>query len=116
MTGQVIKFSIGRVERQHRIRRAMGVTAEAEAIDEARMSVRHAIKSLQRQVSGGLRSTLIVYPPSRRDALGSDGDRLHRGRRDRLLTAMRVVPSEAHLLLTSCVLRVQRTPWVTLAQ
>ena len=49
MSGEVVKFPIGVVVRQHRIRPAIGATTEEQAIDEAMMSVRHAIKSLKRQ-------------------------------------------------------------------
>src|SRR3981081_2232355 len=45
----VVKFPIDRVVREHRIGMLLGVTIEAEAIDQALRSVRHAIKSLRRQ-------------------------------------------------------------------
>jgi len=48
-TDTVVKFPIGRVVREHRIGMLLGVTIEAEAIDQALRSVRHAIKSLRRQ-------------------------------------------------------------------
>ena len=45
----VVKFPIDRVVREHRIGMLLGVTIEAEAIDQALRSVRHAIKTLRRQ-------------------------------------------------------------------
>ena len=48
-TDTVIKFPIGRVVREHRIGAINEATPEAEAIEQAMRSVRHAIKTLQRQ-------------------------------------------------------------------
>ena len=49
MTDTVIKFPIGRVVREHRIGQIYEATPEAEAIEQALRSVRHAIQTLRRQ-------------------------------------------------------------------
>jgi hypothetical protein len=49
MTGAVIKFPIGRVVREHRIGHILAATPEAEAIEQAAISVRQAITTLRRQ-------------------------------------------------------------------
>ena len=49
MTGAVVKFPIGRVVREHRIGQIHEATPEAEAIEQAARSVRHALKTLRRQ-------------------------------------------------------------------
>jgi hypothetical protein len=45
----VVKFPIGRVVREHRIGQIHEATPEAEAIEQAARSVRHAIQTLRRQ-------------------------------------------------------------------
>ena len=47
--GSIVKFPIGRVVREHRIGNITEATPEAEAIEQALRSVRHAIKTLERQ-------------------------------------------------------------------
>jgi hypothetical protein len=49
VTGEVVKFPLGRVVREHRISFPLGGMPESEAIDRAAFSVRRAIETLRRQ-------------------------------------------------------------------
>jgi hypothetical protein len=55
MSGEVVKFPIGRVVREHRVRMNFGGSVEANALDAVLHSVDDALASLKRQ-----RSSLLM--------------------------------------------------------
>src|SRR6476661_8010118 len=49
MTGEIIKFPIGRVVREHRIAASLHGSPELDAIERSGISIRRAIETLRRQ-------------------------------------------------------------------
>ena len=77
----VVKFPIGRVVREHRIRGTQHGSPELDAIEQAAISVRRAIKTLLRQEATlNLRAAVArkkVPPEQRAAAYAENTRRLH---------------------------------------